>query len=108
MLRMQCLIVASWQHKSQTSSQFVCISITDTGVGIRFADRARTFDPFFTTKPDGTGLGLAMSARLIEKHGGVIEVHSEEGEGNTFTVLLPKPSGALGLVVPNVEIDWPD
>ena len=56
----------------------------------------------------GTGLGLAMSAGLIEKHGGVIEVHSEEGEGNTFTVLLPKPSGALGLVVPNVEIDWPD
>ena len=94
--------------QSQTSSQFVCISITDTGVGIRSADRARIFDPFFTTKPDGTGLGLAMSARLIEKHGGVIEVHSEEGEGSTFTVLLPKPSGALGLVVPNVEIEPAD
>ncbi len=94
--------------KSQRESQFVCISVTDTGTGIRTADRDRIFNPFFTTKPNGTGLGLAMSARLIEKYGGVIEVQSEEGKGSTFTVLLPKSPEALDLVGSSVEIEPAD
>ena len=94
--------------RSHTDQQFVCISLTDTGIGIKSADLDRIFDPFFTTKPDGTGLGLAMSARLIEKYGGVIEAQSEEGQGSTFTVLLPKSLEALGLEAPSVEIEPAD
>ncbi|MBI1929259.1 PAS domain S-box protein [Candidatus Poribacteria bacterium] len=94
--------------QSHTDAKFVCMSVTDTGTGIKPADRDRIFDPFFTTKPDGTGLGLAMSARLIEKYGGVIEVKSEEGKGSTFTVLLPKSLEVLDLVLPSVEIEPKD
>jgi two-component system NtrC family sensor kinase len=94
--------------QSDMDAKFVFIRVTDTGTGIKPADRDRIFDPFFTTKPEGTGLGLAMSARLIEKYGGVIEVQSEAGKGSTFTVLLPKSPEVLDLVVPAVEIEPKD
>ncbi len=51
------------------------------------------FNPFMTTKEDGTGLGLSMAQRIVEEHGGKIEVQSTMGEGSTFLVYLPgKPS----------------
>ncbi len=50
---------------------------------------ANLFIPFFTTKEKGTGLGLPISQRIIENHGGTIEVRSQPGEGATFTVVLP-------------------
>ena len=61
----------------------------DTGVGIPRGDLKNLFIPFFTTKEKGTGLGLPISQRIIENHGGTIEVRSQPGEGATFTVLLP-------------------
>ena len=61
----------------------------DTGVGIPAGDLKNLFIPFFTTKEKGTGLGLPISQRIIENHGGTIEVRSQPGEGATFTVLLP-------------------
>jgi two-component system, NtrC family, sensor kinase len=74
---------------------FVCLSITDTGAGIREEDIGKIFDPFFTTKSDkGTGLGLSVSYGIIERHGGMIEVQSKVGEGTTFTIKLPlSPQG---------------
>jgi len=71
--------------------QFINISITDTGHGIKKEDRSRLFEPFFTTKEAGagTGLGLAICYSIIQKHGGTIEVESEVGKGSTFTVKLP-------------------
>ena len=70
---------------------YVQVQFADTGSGIPERDLHRIFDPFFTTKGDkrGTGLGLAVSYGIIERHHGRIEVQSEEGKGTTFTVKLP-------------------
>ena len=70
---------------------FVQLRFTDTGTGIPEKNLNRIFDPFFTTKADkkGTGLGLAVSYGIIDRHRGQIEVQSEEGKGTTFTIKLP-------------------
>jgi ligand-binding sensor domain-containing protein/signal transduction histidine kinase len=71
---------------------FIEIRITDNGIGMNEATKAKIFQPFFTTKPtgQGTGLGLSLAYDIITKgHGGTIEVESIEGEGTTFIVKLP-------------------
>ena len=70
---------------------FLSVTITDTGTGISDHILNSIFNPFFTTKPtgQGTGLGLAVSRGIIEKHGGSISVKSSQGVGTTFTVHLP-------------------
>jgi two-component system NtrC family sensor kinase len=67
------------------------ISITDTGCGIPPEHIDKLFDPFFTTKEvgQGTGLGLAVSLGIVQRHGGSIRVQSEVGKGSTFTVWVP-------------------
>jgi len=67
----------------------VKLYFTDTGEGIDPADIDLIFDPFFTTKEEGTGLGLTVSYKIIENHGGRMEVTSNRGEGATFIVSLP-------------------
>lgn len=67
----------------------VQISVTDTGPGIAPKVLEKIFSPFFTTKPDGTGLGLAVSRKIVEDHGGKLLVRSEIGHGTTFTLDLP-------------------
>ena len=65
------------------------IRIHDTGPGIPESIRQKVFEPFFTTKDEGTGLGLSIAARIIEEHGGWLNVTSEEGSGATFNIALP-------------------
>lgn len=65
------------------------ISFVDSGSGIAPEHLASIFSPFFTTRRDGTGLGLAMTHRIVAGHGGRIEVASTPGAGATFTVILP-------------------
>lgn len=65
------------------------LSVSDTGAGIPAAQRSRIFDPFFTTKDEGTGLGLAIVHAIVEAHQGRIDVESSEGQGTTFTIVLP-------------------
>lgn len=66
------------------------VAICDTGCGIKGEHLGKIFNPFFTTKEEaGTGLGLSVSYGIVRSHGGEIVVESQEGEGATFTVLLP-------------------
>jgi PAS domain S-box-containing protein len=65
------------------------IEIRDSGLGIPTRALKQVFDPFFSTKIRGSGLGLAVTLRIIRDHGGDIDVYSEEREGTTFVMCLP-------------------
>jgi PAS domain S-box-containing protein len=73
--------------------KWVAVSVVDTGEGIPRENLEKIFEPLFSTRTRGIGLGLALSKRLVEGHGGTIEVQSCIGEGSTFTVWLPLDSG---------------
>jgi len=75
----------------------VKIQISDTGTGISLGNAEKIFLPFFTTKTEGSGLGLAVSKRILELHGATIEVDSQERNGAKFTINIPNgflPQGA--------------
>jgi signal transduction histidine kinase len=68
------------------------LHVIDTGPGIDEEKKQRVFEPYFTTKSGGTGLGLPTTRRLVEAHGGRIDVHSEPGRGSDFRITLPVES----------------
>ncbi len=80
---------------TESEDQTVLIKVVDTGIGIAAADIQRLFRAFEQVnlpsgdRPGGTGLGLALTKRLVDMHGGTIDVTSEPGHGSTFTVRLP-------------------
>ncbi len=65
------------------------IHLSDNGPGMSEAVALKAAQPFFTTKDEGTGLGLSIALRIIEEHGGILDIRSAEGEGATFTIALP-------------------
>jgi signal transduction histidine kinase len=67
----------------------VCLTIEDDGSGISPEDSVHLFQPYFTTKPEGTGLGLFVTRKLVSEHGGAIDFTSTPGMGTTFHVRLP-------------------
>ena len=73
-----------------TASGGAYLSVSDTGIGIAPEKLDRIFQPFFTTKTKGTGLGLSVVHKIVENHGGRIEVTSEPDKGSVFKILLPK------------------
>lgn len=77
--------------ESHLEGEHVVISVRDTGAGIDPAVLPRIFEPYFSTKcaAEGTGLGLPITKRIVEGHGGSLEVASAPGEGTTFTIRLP-------------------
>jgi len=71
------------------AGRYVCVVVSDHGVGIPEENMQRIFDPYFTTKTQGSGLGLASAYSIIKRHSGTIEVESTVGKGSSFKVYLP-------------------
>jgi two-component system, NtrC family, sensor kinase len=92
---------------AQDDSGMVRIEIQDNGSGIPRDVLPKIFDPFFTTKPigQGTGMGLSISFKIIQEHGGKILVDSEPGVGTVFTILLPiKAAPAASAIIHGDEL----
>ncbi len=71
------------------SRKLLAVSFTDTGKGIPERYLSKVFEPYFTLKPGGTGLGMALTKRIIDDHKGTIRIESKEGVGTTVTIELP-------------------
>ena len=68
------------------------MEVADNGKGMAPEVQERLFDPFFTTKEGGTGLGLPIAARIVEKHGGELRYQTQLNRGTTFSIVLPRVS----------------
>jgi signal transduction histidine kinase len=78
------LTVRTWRENNEA-----VIELVDTGCGIQEEDMKNIFNPFFTTKTQGTGLGLAVTHKIIQEHDGKIKVESKGGGGTAFRIYLP-------------------
>jgi PAS domain S-box-containing protein len=83
------LTVATRVHRVAGDILHLEIEVRDSGLGIPTRALKQVFDPFFSTKIRGSGLGLAVTLRIIRDHGGDIDVYSEEGQGTSFVMCLP-------------------
>jgi signal transduction histidine kinase len=73
----------------ESLGRVVVIRLTDNGPGISESIKEKIFEPFFTTKDEGSGLGLSIALRIVEEHGGRLDLTSKEGQGSTFVITLP-------------------
>jgi two-component system cell cycle sensor histidine kinase/response regulator CckA len=76
------------------AGEYICFSVSDTGIGMTEETQARIFEPFFTTRKGGSGLGLSTVYGIVKQSGGYIRVNSAPNQGATFSICLPKVSGA--------------
>ena len=84
--------------KTRCDNARVSIHVTDTGPGIEKETLEKVFHPYFSTKRGGMGLGLAITRRIIEEHGGTITVHSDVGQGTEFEIQLPVMNEGAGII----------
>jgi len=84
------------RREDRPEGRWAALDVIDTGEGISERAREKLFGLYFSTKPGGSGLGLATSKRIVEEHGGTIEVQTESGKGSQFTVRLPMDLAAQG------------
>ncbi len=83
------LILRTARESGPARDLHVAVHVIDTGPGIPRESIGRVFEPYYTTKSGGTGLGLPTARRIVESHGGTLDVHSEPGRGTDFTIMLP-------------------
>src|SRR5262249_43471703 len=95
-LTIETQAVVLGEHDSQRPSElapghYVCLSVSDTGVGMEKTTQSRMFEPFFTTKEvgRGTGLGLSMVLGIVQQSGGGVAVRSALGQGTRVNIYLP-------------------
>jgi PAS domain S-box-containing protein len=83
------------RQRELDAGDFVCLRVSDTGVGMPPDVKARAFDPFYTTKPigKGTGLGLSMIYGFVRQSEGSVRIETEQGEGTTIEIYLPRYNG---------------
>ena len=96
------LIVRTRRGEDEDREPVVLLHVIDTGPGIAEDARASLFTPYFTTKKGGTGLGLPTTRRIVEEHGGTIEVHSEPGQGTDFALSFPVRQAGQEAATPSV------
>jgi len=82
-----CIVIMAGENLAGTE---VWLRFRDNGPGLPDEIRERVFDPFYTTKEDGTGLGLALSKKVVESHGGSMEIQAETATGTEFLITFPK------------------
>ena len=87
---------------------FLCIAFQDTGNGIAPQDMARLFEPYHTTKQQGSGLGLMIVQRILQDHGGQIEISSKPGTGTCFRISLPLAERRVRMLPPAKEDEKDD
>jgi PAS domain S-box-containing protein len=92
---------AFWSRDMRAGA-YVCVSVTDTGVGMSEATVAKAFEPFFTTKPigQGTGLGLSMIYGFVRQSEGTARIFSQPGHGTSVKLLLPRYLGDVAAEAP--------
>ena len=78
--------------RTHLTSDGIAMDLIDTGCGMSEDTALNMFTAFYTTKPSGSGLGLPMARKVVQAHGGRIDVESEEGRGTKFTLEFPTPA----------------
>ena len=82
------------------TDKHVEIHFADTGTGIKAGTMGKVFEPYYTTKSGGSGLGMMIVQRIVQDHGGRIELRSKEGEGTVFSIFLPLAEKRIRLLKP--------
>ena len=83
------IVIREEETLDASLGQVAVVRIRDNGPGIEEGLRARIFEPFFTTKEEGSGLGLSIAVRIVEEHGGRLNLESRKGQGAEFSLILP-------------------
>ncbi|MCU0594350.1 MAG: ATP-binding protein [Desulfobacterota bacterium] len=83
------MVIREEETLDASLGQVAVVRIRDSGPGIEEGLREKIFQPFFTTKEEGSGLGLSIAARIVEEHGGLLNLESREGQGAEFSLILP-------------------
>jgi len=83
------IVISEEDALAEKIGRAVVVKVQDNGPGMSDEIQGRVLEPFETTKADGTGLGLFIAVRIVEEHGGTLELRSKEGFGTTFTLTFP-------------------
>ena len=83
------IVISEQEGIIEPLGRVVVIQVKDDGPGVPKTIQDKLFEPFFSTKEEGTGLGLSIAARIVEDHGGWLNLRSHKGKGATFTITLP-------------------